>query len=143
MQKKFKFLLFTIFLSLIFLMSSCDEFPKFEGTYIGTATVILHPNEEIPVEFSLLVKLSRDFKKITLSYESSWMTIVFEGEINSAGIFTAQSTGTYEGKAIITTNSGRIDYLTGTYISTIIETHDGVEAARLELLLRKLFMEEN
>ena len=141
MFRKLRLLIIIAIFASALVMVSCDEFPAFEGTYFGTVTVLLHPNDTVPETFQVYVEVTRDFKEITINYMGDYLQIVLEGEIDISGNFAASAVGTYEGAEVITTDVGEINYTLGSYISTIIETHDGVEVLRYELNLQKLFME--
>ena len=120
-----------------FVLSSCDEFPKFEGTYTGTLT-ISSQIYDYPVESSATVVIERDFKDITADYTSGLGTFTLSGKIDNEGNFSISVTGyTTENEAYLITDAGTINYNDGSYSSVITIVVEGESAVTGTLVLTK------
>ena len=120
-------------------MISCDDFPAFEGSYYGTIIKVLHPSEDFPDETTCSVDITRSFKDITITYNYESRYYSLSGTIDKQGNFTVENTSIYDGTTVVQMDIGTITYSMGKYISTLTESHNGVEIMRLELDLQKLF----
>jgi hypothetical protein len=119
--KFFGFILFSLFL-----FSSCDEFPKFEGTYTGVFT-ITYQTYNYDLETSATVEIKRNFKEITSSYTAVLGTFSLGGKIDNLGNFAIASSGINNlGASYTITDEGQIDIGTGIYISSLTVIEDGV-----------------
>jgi len=124
MRKVMKLLVLS-FLSL-YLFSSCDEFPKLEGTYIGVFT-ITYQTYTYELETSATVVIERSFKDITSTYATVFGSFGLGGQIDNQGNFTVAFSGINDlGTSYVMNDEGRIDLGTGIYTSSLTVIEDGV-----------------
>lgn len=115
-----------LFSLILFLFSSCEEFPAFEGTYTGTLT-ITYQVYNYPVESSITIVIERDFKDIASDYSGTLGTFTLSGRIDNKGKFSVSQTGiTDNNQNYVITDIGTINLALGTYTSTITITEEGV-----------------
>ena len=124
MRKVMKLLVLSL-LSL-YLFSSCDEFPKFEGTYIGVFT-ITYQTYTYELETSATVVIERNFKDIVSTYATVFGSFGLGGRIDNQGNFTVAFSGINDlGTSYVMNDEGQIDLGTGIYTSSLTVIEDGV-----------------
>jgi hypothetical protein len=129
MIKTYKYFPFLFIFFLLFTLSGCDDFPQFEGWYIGTVTVEYQTDAEFPETSEMYLELTRNFKDIEILYHFTFSRLTMNGTITAYG------------KPVITKEVGFIDYPTGNYTSQLIQTVDGVTILIMKLELRKSFVD--
>jgi hypothetical protein len=135
MCKALKFFSF-ILLSLL-LFSSCNEFPKFEGTYTGVFT-ITYQTYNYELETGATVEITRNFKDITSSYTSIIGTFSLGGTIDNQGNFAIAASGINDlGSSYTITDKGQIDIIAGIYASNLTVIENGVTTITGTLYLQK------
>jgi hypothetical protein len=124
MFKALKF--FGLILIGLFLFSSCDEFPKFEGTYTGVF-MITYQTYTYELETSATVVIERSFKDITSTYTTVFGSFGLGGLIDNQGNFTVAFSGINDlGTSYVMNDDGQIDLSTGIYTSSLTVIENGV-----------------
>ena len=121
----------------LFAVSGCKDFPEFEGTYYGTATV-LQQTYDYPEVSNITVTITRDFKRIEVLYESNvFNNFTLRGEIDEEGNFYLSGSGTSGGIRYNTVDEGKIYYASGDYISQMTVTENDEISLIMKLELQK------
>jgi hypothetical protein len=125
-----------IFLCL-FILSSCDEFPKFEGTYTGVFT-ITYQTYTYELETSATVVIERNFKDITSTYSTVFGAFGLGGQIDNQGNFAVAFSGVNDvGTLYVINDKGQINLTTGIYTSSVTVIENGITTITGTFTLQK------
>ncbi len=125
----------------LFQSSACLEISPFEGLYVGTYKILYIDGSNLPLEGGASVIIRRSFKDISNEYIFAGNPTL-TGEIKQNGDFEVSREGTSNnGSLIRDVDTGKIYYDQGQYLSTYIQTVDGVEILRVEFNLQKQFVD--